>query len=288
MEIKGKKNVGSAKRWLRVGILAFTVFSPVVKTFITYAQERTGAFKAATAKKAVHLSDPQEKLMAVGVALTDVLNQLKENPSSQELIMRGEGLTGQLMERSNQFAHVVADRSSEVSRDLAERKNKVSQELLKQSEKAAKELAKRGSAFWTVLGFGIGLITAGIVTYVLMRRRLLQQQEEENQSIQLSQNGRLGKESFGGATAGEIHHIDQYGYLVQAQPTAASSVAVAEQQGEQAAPVNATLIGIVSTKRYYPVETPFDQLVSGEHETSDVIYFTSEEEARAQGFIAAE
>jgi hypothetical protein len=45
---------------------------------------------------------------------------------------------------------------------------------------------------------------------------------------------------------------------------------------------------MVSTKRYYPVEIPFDQLVSREHETSDVIYFTSEEEARAQGFIAAE
>jgi len=39
-------------------------------------------------------------------------------------------------------------------------------------------------------------------------------------------------------------------------------------------------VGVLSTKCYYPVDTELD--------TSDLVYFVSEDEARAQGFKAAE
>jgi hypothetical protein len=53
-------------------------------------------------------------------------------------------------------------------------------------------------------------------------------------------------------------------------------------------PLDATFIGVVSTKRYYPVETPLDQLQEGQEEPLNVIYFASEDEAKEQGFSAAE
>ena len=47
---------------------------------------------------------------------------------------------------------------------------------------------------------------------------------------------------------------------------------------------DATFLGVVSTKRYYPVETPLNELHSAGDAALDVIYFTTEDEAKAQGY----
>ncbi|GAC1394561.1 MAG: hypothetical protein NVS4B11_21240 [Ktedonobacteraceae bacterium] len=51
--------------------------------------------------------------------------------------------------------------------------------------------------------------------------------------------------------------------------------------------IDATFIGIVSTKHYYPVETPLNELSSPEDGSLDVIYFVTEDEAKAQGYTTA-
>ncbi|MFL5690276.1 MAG: hypothetical protein ACJ795_00580, partial [Ktedonobacteraceae bacterium] len=62
-----------------------------------------------------------------------------------------------------------------------------------------------------------------------------------------------------------------------------SSVATLQTVGveyEVVAPADAAFVGVMSTKQYYPVATAV--------EAEDLIYFTSEAEARSQGFTAAE
>jgi len=49
---------------------------------------------------------------------------------------------------------------------------------------------------------------------------------------------------------------------------------------------NAAFLGIVSIKQYYPVETPLHELRSPADEVLDVIYFITEDEAKAQGYTS--
>jgi len=53
-----------------------------------------------------------------------------------------------------------------------------------------------------------------------------------------------------------------------------------EKSAEVEIPVDATFVGVISTKRYYPVDTSLD--------VQDLVYFSTEDEAKAQGYTAAE
>src|SRR6266496_2694222 len=75
----------------------------------------------------------------------------------------------------------------------------------------------------------------------------------------------------GGRPAGEISYIDQGGASV------ATLEIVDVETIEQ--PADAEFVGVNSTKLYYSVDT--------ELEPNDLVYFTTEEEAKAQGFTAA-
>ena len=52
-------------------------------------------------------------------------------------------------------------------------------------------------------------------------------------------------------------------------------------------PLDAAFIGVTSTKLYYPIETPLDQLPTSGSDPIDVIYFLSAQEANDQGFKPA-
>ncbi len=51
---------------------------------------------------------------------------------------------------------------------------------------------------------------------------------------------------------------------------------------------DATFLGVVSTKRYYPIETPLTELHTPTDEALDVVYFATADEAQAQGYTIAE
>ena len=51
---------------------------------------------------------------------------------------------------------------------------------------------------------------------------------------------------------------------------------------------DATFLGVVSTKRYYPIETSLTELHSATDEALDVVYFATTDEAQAQGYTIAE
>ncbi len=185
---------------------------------------------------------------------------------SQDMLKRGEHLTGDLVERGEEITHDLVERGEEITHDLAKRGRK----LAKRSEELLVPSYEQNRILWMVAGFGVGLAVAGAITYRLVRGRAIRQAQEEDQAIELPQT-----DSWNGKVthpAGEILHFDLNGATVATLE--AVSVANAER------PENAAFVGVISTQSYYPVDT--------ELEFSDLVYFFSEEEARARGFKAAE
>ncbi len=105
---------------------------------------------------------------------------------------------------------------------------------------------------WIALGLGFGLALAGVISYQFLRHRLQQRKEEE--------------------TALELAYTD-----------------LGSQDGNvtNAIPPDAVFVGVTSTKLYYPIETPLDQLPTKEDRPVDAIFFSSEQEASEQGFQPA-
>ena len=73
--------------------------------------------------------------------------------------------------------------------------------------------------------------------------------------------------------------------LFAEQSEASTTEAPTETTDTTAIP-DATLLGVVSTKRYYPIETPLTELHTGDD--LDVVYFATVDEAQTQGYTSAE
>ena len=59
----------------------------------------------------------------------------------------------------------------------------------------------------------------------------------------------------------------------------------AQEEPTESMPIpDAVFLGVVSTKRYYPIETPLNELHSAADEALDVVYFATADEAQAQGY----
>jgi methylphosphotriester-DNA--protein-cysteine methyltransferase len=189
---------------------------------------------------------------------------------SKNLQKRRENLTEGLMQRGGKITQNVLDFGGKTTQDLAERSGKFTQELSKRGERLLEPVRKRDRTFWSIVGFGIGLLTAGIITYQLVRRRVAQQETGQDEHIELPQSNSW--DGSGGRPVGEISYIDQGGTSV------ATLEIVDVKTVEQSA--DAAVVGVKSTKLYYSVGT--------ELEPEDLVYFTTEEEAKAQGFTAGE
>ena len=269
MDTNKKNVVQQAGQWLRVGTLTLTVLGPIINSVTARLRERESARFATTIEPASTTSGPLEKLQTASATLTEALLELKEHPYSQQLLKRGEDLTSELRERG-----------SELSRQLAKRSKHVSRELKRRSRATRRELAEQNSPFWITFGFAVGLTAATIVAYLLVRKRMRRIDEETE--LELSWNESL----YQAIPRPEARPVSATSpiTLVHQPEAPAPAVAVAEQAKEQTGfviPANATFVGVVSTKRYYPIETSLDQLASARDESTHIIYFTSEEEARS-------
>ncbi len=197
--------------------------------------------------------------------------QLRESSQDfgKDLLKRGGEITQNLLGFSGKTTQDMTERSGELTQELTERSGKVTKELARRAQRLLEPVRRQDRTFWTLVGFGVGLVAAGAITYQLVRR-MTQQEIEQNEHIELPQsdtwNGSRDK------PAGEIRHIDQAGASV------ATLEIVNVETVEKTA--DATIVGVKSTKLYYPVDADIDQ--------EDVVYFATEEEARTQGFRAAE
>ena len=183
---------------------------------------------------------------------------------------RGGNLKDDIAERGGKVTQSVVEFGGKTTHDLAERSGELTQVVAKQGQRLLEPVRQRDRTFWSILGFSVGLVAAGTITYQLIRRRASQQEIEQDEHIELppsnSWNGSTGRPT------GEISYLDQGG----------TSVATLEiidiETIEQ--PADAAFVGVKSTKLYYPVDTELEQ--------TDLVYFTSEEEAKAQGFSASQ
>jgi hypothetical protein len=230
--------------------------------------------------------------------LNKTLKQLREAGFdwSQELLKRGENLTEDLVAQGGKISSDLLERGGEVSHDLAERGGQLTQVLVKRGSEVGQGLAKRSNAigqdlaersgqllhptdarkrnstFWTIFGFSTGLVVAVTVTYLFLRQRILRDEREQNQQIELASDAsRKGKATA--RPAGTILHLDS-------NSSSVATLQTVDVEHKVVAPADAAFVGVMSTKQYYPVATAV--------EAKDLIYFTSEAEAKSQGFSAAE
>ena len=189
--------------------------------------------------------------------------------SRKYLQNRGENLRVGLVERGGKVSQNVLDFGGKTTQDLAERGGEFTQELAKRGQRLLEPVRKRDRTFWSIVGFSVGLLAAGTITYQLVRRRVAQQETEQDEHIELpSSNSWNGS---GGRPLGEISYIDQEGASVSTL-----EIVDLETNGQ---PADDAFVGVKSTKLYYSIDT--------ELEPKDLVYFTTEEEAQAQGFTAA-
>jgi len=265
-----KTNTG---RWLRVGLLSLTFFASIasnIKYFLRKRQEMLFTTATDTAQRA-GMNTTIKQLSATG------------RDWSYGLFKRGGQVTRDLTERGSQVRHVLADRGGQVTRDLTERGSQVTHVMAERGDQLLQPLRKRSGTFWTVLGFSLGMVAAAVITFVLLRKRLGKQSaDEEEGQIELPQQQNLnGASSLGqerpGKPADEILHLDNEGNSAATMQTVGVNSAKAVE-----VPANAAFAGVVGTKRYYPLEK-----LPGES-AQETIFFVSEDEARAQGYSAAE
>ena len=189
---------------------------------------------------------------------------------SANLQKRKDDLTEGLAQRGGKITQNVLDFGGKTTHDLAEHSGEITHELAKQGARLLEPVRKRDRTFWSIVGFSIGLLAAGTITYQLVRRRVAQQETEQDEHIELPESNSWN--GSGGRPAGEISYIDQGG-------TSVATLEVVDVETVKQ-PADAAFVGVKSTKLYYSVDT--------ELEPEDLTYFTTEEEAKAQGFSSAE
>ncbi|TMD52738.1 MAG: hypothetical protein E6I93_09275 [Chloroflexi bacterium] len=212
----------------------------------------------------------------------------------QDMLKRGEHLSEELIERGEKVSHDLVKRSEKAAQELARRSENIAQavadkltrKLAKRGRKMTRDLAERGEewlkperkqkrAIWMAAGFSVGLVVAGVINYRLVRGRAIQILEEGEESIELPQNDAWN--GTPGRPVGEILHLDVSG-------TGVATLEVIDVTSAESSerPADAAFVGVVNTNYYYPIDT--DTAL----DSANVVYFITEEEAREQGFKAAE
>jgi hypothetical protein len=284
MSNDNKNTVRELARWLRIGTLTLTTLGPAIDVLITRLRERNGKTSPETESAAAASADWPERLLVVGGALSDLVAELKHNPYAQDLRKRGEEIAEELVERGGKLSQTVVERGSEWSHDLAERGEQATRTLSRRSQQVRQELVERSNPRILVAGFSVGLAAAVVAMYLFMRKRLPQiGVDEEEAHIEIPTNGHVS----GNVIAARFNQMAEPTTAQDASPTAEDGVTDQVATDNQV-PFDAILVGIVDTGRYYPIETPLDQLNSFSDKPADIVYFASEEEAKAQGFIPAD
>jgi len=213
------------------------------------------------------------KLRRQGLGLRQSLIVLGDEITCK-LLHQGQYLMQSLAKRSEGAAQKLHKQEHEASRRLAARKAAAALQVRKQELQMRQELARRrreaarhagkpsrfpGSRIWPVLGFVSGLLVAGGVTYWLVKRNFGREElKEEEEHIELTSYETL--DGVSETSGGETRRYSRRG-----------GAAVASEPGTR-------FIGVLSSRKYYPAEQAPD--------VQDVVFFETENDARAEGFTA--
>jgi len=305
------------RRWLRVGAFTLTALGPVINTLGERLRARTEARnrQEAVEQQANEQLNPQERLVALGASLAESLAELRTHPYSQKLARQGELLAEELMERGRKLSRTVTESGNDASQQLFKRGKKITKqwakskarlkkELRKRNRKAQQTQALRSNMFRLAFVCSAGLTAAAIAIYLYVQRRN-QQQQVYDQPIELLQEDRRSETSFKeqvsptqspvSSEQPSISYTDSD--IPGGEPVTTEGLSEASHASDlssrplgRAIPEDATVIGVVSTRLYYPIEVPLEQLTAAEDDADagvTVIYFASEDEAQSRGFTAA-
>jgi hypothetical protein len=287
-QIRFTRQLSEIEESKRSEVIVKSTQSPVQTTALQRLDELTHVTRKRTAEQAQQLQKLaqhwQEQALQLRKAMNNESRQRRElNKTvkrlretgrgwSQDLLTRGEGAAANVAAQSGKITHSFLERGSKVTHDLTERGSKVTHALVERGDQL-----RRSGTFWTFFGFSLGMVAAATITIVLLRKRVIKQRagSEEASHIELPQdrkwNGAISQEQ--GKAAGEIRHLGKEGSSVATLQSVGVDIAQAV-----VAPANAAFVGVASTRRYYPIET------SLEENAKDLVYFVSEDEAKAQGY----
>ncbi len=177
----------------------------------------------------------------------------------RNLSERREGATRQLRRQGRGLGRNLAGRREDAARQMRKQRNYL-------SERGGQLLEPvRQNPFWSVFGFVSGLLLAGGVTYWLVKRGLSKTLRQEEEGIELEVREPL--DGVSRRPAGKVRSVNRGGAVVATRP---ATVAGPTTQ----------FVGVLSSRRYYPLERKPDE--------RDLVFFESEEDARSEGFTAAE
>lgn len=181
-----------------------------------------------------------------------------------QLGKRGKYMGRDLVERKDEAAWQLHKQGRQLGRNLANQKDLAAHKLRKRGRSLTQNLNMRNDRLWQILGFLAGLLLAGGVTYWWMKRAFRHVENDEERQIELQQHEPLN--DVRGYRSGTIRYGRQ------------SGTAVATKPGTSAEAIH-RFVGVLSTRQYYPIELQPD--------ANDLVFFTSEDEARAEGFTEA-
>lgn len=200
-------------------------------------------------------------------------NMLKQNQRFLHRLMDFRDDMARMMRRqSKMLGRNVADYSTDMAWQLRRQRHQLGRNLSYQKDEAARQLRLKGQklnrhfsahrTLWSTIGFATGLLVAGGATYWFMQRLFRRMEEKKRMEIQPQ---RLPSE-VGRGTMDETRYP--------------GGIAVATRRSTRAEPTS-LVVGVLNTKRYYPIEQkpPVNE--------QELVFFRSEEDARAEGFTAA-
>ena len=229
MKTDNQNNVQESRRWLRVGLLIFTLLGPIVKTIVGRIRQRSQSLQDTAPKKlqtaqatarqrfdelvqasrqlAVERAQlVQEQADQLQIQAQQLSKALSENARQSRKLAAQIRKTGgdlsrglrsspiyrgseQLTDELSDRSNKLVERSSQVTQDLAKRSKKAANVLAERTDELLEPVRQRSGTFWTVLGFSIGLTAALVATYIFVRQQLLKSATDLDEQIELPQNG---------------------------------------------------------------------------------------------------
>lgn len=186
-----------------------------------------------------------------------------KDEAAYQLHRQKQQIARNIADRREDAMHSVSKQRRNMGRNMLERREDMTHQLRKQGRSLSRNLDERKGGIWPLLGFLFGVLLAGGITYWFIKNSTRQHEITEEEQIELQEREMLNGTS--GRPGGEIRYVSQGGAAVATRTSAM--------------PIN-KFVGVLSTRQYYPIEH--------KPQAHDIVFFETEDDARAEGFTEAD
>lgn len=258
MNTKNKKILQETSRWLRVGFLTVTVLGPVVKTLSSLLRKRGKKAQRELAKRTEQLTQQQTRQSSPLWAVSSFsIGLIAAGIAAYLLVKKRLQQQGSQQEHFSQNGYLNGTTQSTTGREIYS-----SQPTFKTAEPANGASSVRARI-------------EPIIEPLIVKPELDEYEAETEKMPAISLSGIVKK-------APTVEETP----VLQAETLEQQDAEATEQRKPAATLTDAAFLGVVGTQHYYPIETPLNELQAAEGGTVDVIYFATEDEAKAQGYTS--